>query len=95
MAFAINLYNALVIHALVVHGPQQYNSSTGRIGFFQKVRLAQMPASCRPACQSALAALQLTCIELKAYNINPGTGRSALVWCSAWPPFVHQHMYTI
>jgi hypothetical protein len=40
MAFAINLYNALVIHALVVHGPEQYNSSTGRIGFFQKVRLA-------------------------------------------------------
>jgi hypothetical protein len=37
MAFAINLYNALVIHALVVHGPEQYNSSTGRIGFFQKV----------------------------------------------------------
>ncbi|KAF6263701.1 hypothetical protein COO60DRAFT_1635064 [Scenedesmus sp. NREL 46B-D3] len=36
MAFAINLYNALVIHALVVHGPGQYNSSTGRIGFFQK-----------------------------------------------------------
>ncbi|WIA08629.1 hypothetical protein OEZ85_008058 [Tetradesmus obliquus] len=36
MAFAINLYNALVIHALVVHGPQQYNSTTGRVGFFQK-----------------------------------------------------------
>jgi hypothetical protein len=39
MAFAINMYNALVIHALVVHGPEQYNSPTGRIGFFQKVQL--------------------------------------------------------
>lgn len=38
MAFAINLYNALTIHALVVHGPQQYNSPTGRAGFFQRVR---------------------------------------------------------
>eukprot|EP00882_Tetradesmus_deserticola_P006685 GHRQ01007038.1.p1 GENE.GHRQ01007038.1~~GHRQ01007038.1.p1 ORF type:complete len:211 (+),score=102.29 GHRQ01007038.1:108-740(+) len=36
MAFAINLYNALVIHALVVHGPEQYNSTLGRTGFFQK-----------------------------------------------------------
>eukprot|EP00878_Enallax_costatus_P009243 GHUV01009661.1.p1 GENE.GHUV01009661.1~~GHUV01009661.1.p1 ORF type:complete len:515 (+),score=139.91 GHUV01009661.1:157-1701(+) len=36
MCFAINLYNALVIHALVVHGPEQYKSTTGRLGFFSK-----------------------------------------------------------
>eukprot|EP00775_Hariotina_reticulata_P010520 gene10520-10680_t len=36
MSFAINLYNALVIHALAVHGTQEFSSSTGRIGFFQK-----------------------------------------------------------
>jgi len=37
MSFAINLYNALVIHTLVVHGTKEFSSSTGRIGFFQKV----------------------------------------------------------
>jgi hypothetical protein len=40
MCFAINLYNTLCIHTLVVHGPDRYNESVGRLQFFRKV--------CRP-----------------------------------------------
>lgn len=40
MCFAINLYNTLCIHTLVVHGPDKYNSSVGRVEFFRKVRPA-------------------------------------------------------
>jgi hypothetical protein len=38
MCFAINLYNTLVLHTLVVHGPDKYNDSVGRLQFFRKVR---------------------------------------------------------
>jgi hypothetical protein len=41
MAFAINTYNALVIHALVVHGVKFMESATGRLNFFQKVRVTR------------------------------------------------------
>jgi hypothetical protein len=36
-AFAINTYNALIIHALVVHGTAKYATTIGRAQFFQKV----------------------------------------------------------
>jgi len=39
MAFAINTYNALIIHTLVVHGTERYKTSTGRLTFFSKVRV--------------------------------------------------------
>jgi hypothetical protein len=38
MCFAINLYNTLCIHTLVVHGPERYNDNMGRLEFFRKVR---------------------------------------------------------
>jgi hypothetical protein len=37
MCFAINLYNTLCIHTLVVHGPERYNDNVGRMQFFRKV----------------------------------------------------------
>jgi len=37
MCFAINLYNALCIHTLVVFGPDKYNNSVSRLEFFRKV----------------------------------------------------------
>jgi hypothetical protein len=40
LAFGINLYNALCIHALIVHGTQRYESFCGRIAFFRKVARA-------------------------------------------------------
>jgi hypothetical protein len=35
-AFAINLYNALIIHSLVAHGTARYESAAGRLSFFTK-----------------------------------------------------------
>lgn len=46
MCFAINLYNTLCIHTLVVHGPDKYNSSVGRVEFFRKVRAAVCVVGC-------------------------------------------------
>lgn len=37
MCLAINLYNALTIHTLVVHGPDKYKSLWRRLQFFSKV----------------------------------------------------------
>lgn len=37
VAFALNAYNALIIHALVVHGPDKYSSPVSRKAFFAKV----------------------------------------------------------
>lgn len=42
-AFAINLYNALVIHALVVHGTERYKTLAGRSQFFTKARARGTP----------------------------------------------------
>ncbi len=36
MSMFINLYNALVIHALVVHGTEAHSSTLGRLSFFSK-----------------------------------------------------------
>jgi hypothetical protein len=37
-AFAINTYNALIIHTLVAHGTERYRSTLGRKDFFSNVR---------------------------------------------------------
>ncbi|KAF8072648.1 Glutaredoxin [Scenedesmus sp. PABB004] len=61
MCFAINTYNALVVHALVVHGAQQYASAAGRLGFFQKVRPAALCVwGGGGACHAAAAATLLS-----------------------------------
>lgn len=41
-AFAINTYNALIIHTLVVHGTERYKSAAGRLSFFSKVRVGEI-----------------------------------------------------
>lgn len=63
MCFAINLYNALVIHALVVHGPEQYKSTLGRLGFFSKVR-RMMHHTAKPPCYYA------SCVLLEAGGLS-------------------------
>lgn len=67
MCFAINLYNALVIHTLVVHGPKQYNSTLGRLSFFQKVWL-----TCAASGAWQLAAHAFTAVS------NRQTGRTTM-----------------
>lgn len=39
MALAINVYNAMLIHALVIHGTEHHKTAAGRLSFFTQVRL--------------------------------------------------------
>jgi hypothetical protein len=46
MAFTLNTYNALVIHALVVQGTAQMGSLLGRARFFTQVSVCRVCGAC-------------------------------------------------